>query len=46
MLNANLSDVPCSNCKSCEVKCVMGFDIKNKILDIARLKNVPEEFFV
>ena len=46
MLNADLSDAPCNNCKSCEVKCAMGFDIKNKILDIVRLKNVPEEFLV
>ena len=43
MSNAGIADVPCRNCDLCEVKCVMGFDIKNKILEIVRLKNVPTE---
>jgi predicted aldo/keto reductase-like oxidoreductase len=39
-----LSNIPCINCKSCSVTCSSGFDIKRKVLDIARLKDVPEEF--
>jgi predicted aldo/keto reductase-like oxidoreductase len=40
----NLVSVPCIDCKSCRVRCVSGFDIKRKAIDIARLKDVPEEF--
>jgi predicted aldo/keto reductase-like oxidoreductase len=38
------SEVPCTNCASCRVICSSGFDIKRKVMDIARLKSVPEEF--
>jgi len=31
----------CENCNTCKVKCLAGFDIKKKINDISRLKNVP-----
>jgi predicted aldo/keto reductase-like oxidoreductase len=31
----------CNNCTTCKVKCTAGFDIRNKIQDIARLKDVP-----
>jgi len=40
------SKIPCSNCSACKVSCTMGFDVKNKILDIVRLKDVPEDFLV
>ncbi len=43
--SSGLSSVPCNTCNDCTVKCQMGFDIRTKILDIARLKNVPEDFF-
>lgn len=33
----------CDNCTLCQVKCKAGFDIKNKIIDIARLKDVPAD---
>jgi predicted aldo/keto reductase-like oxidoreductase len=39
-----LSSVPCSVCTDCDVRCAMGFDVRSKILDIARLKNIPREF--
>jgi predicted aldo/keto reductase-like oxidoreductase len=42
----NLTNVPCTNCNSCGVICASGFDIKRKVTDIARLKDVPEEFLV
>ena len=32
---------PCAGCDSCSAKCVKGFDVRNKISDIARLKSVP-----
>lgn len=34
----------CNSCESCRVKCSMGFDIKSKIADISRLKDVPTAF--
>lgn len=36
----------CDSCNTCNVKCSMGFDVKAKIADISRLKNVPEDFLV
>ncbi len=41
------SDFPrdaCSSCISCNVKCTAGFNIKEKIEDISRLKDIPAEF--
>ena len=40
----DISKVPCTDCNSCRVKCASGFDIKRKVMDIARLKDVPKEF--
>jgi aryl-alcohol dehydrogenase-like predicted oxidoreductase len=42
----NLDNLPCHSCSSCKVNCTMGFDVKQKILDIARIKTVPGEFLV
>jgi succinate dehydrogenase/fumarate reductase-like Fe-S protein len=39
-----LSDKPCNQCEVCRVNCPTGFNVKNKIQDIARLKAVPQEF--
>ncbi len=36
----------CEACDVCNVKCSMGFDVKAKIADISRLRNIPEEFLV
>lgn len=42
--SSGLNSVPCIDCKDCKVTCRMGFDVRTKILDIARLQNVPEDF--
>jgi uncharacterized protein len=39
----DISGRPCEKCNSCNVNCTAGFDIKNKILDISRLKDVPRD---
>ena len=39
-----LSGKTCEGCSSCSINCTAGFDIKDKILDIARLKDVPGDF--
>jgi uncharacterized protein len=35
---------PCSKCEVCNVNCIAGFNIKERIADISRLKDVPKEF--
>ncbi len=42
----NMADIPCKSCRACQVICSIGFDVRKKILDIARIKAVPEEFLV
>ena len=49
LAKANLADAGfdgscCKSCSSCSVKCTAGFDIKEKIRDISRLREVPDEF--
>jgi predicted aldo/keto reductase-like oxidoreductase len=39
-----ISKIPCIDCASCSVVCGSGFDIKRKITDIARIKDIPREF--
>jgi uncharacterized protein len=44
LFESGLAGNPCDMCDVCKVKCTAGFDIKNKIQDIARLQLVPEDF--
>lgn len=37
--------IACVDCSSCVVKCPMGFDVKERALDIIRLRDFPPEFF-
>ncbi|MGB6865733.1 MAG: aldo/keto reductase [Candidatus Aminicenantaceae bacterium] len=37
--------IACTNCTSCVVSCPMGFNIKEKALDIIRIRDFPQEFF-
>jgi predicted aldo/keto reductase-like oxidoreductase len=39
-----LSNIPCTSCDSCSVRCASGFDVKRKVTDIARIMDVPLEF--
>jgi predicted aldo/keto reductase-like oxidoreductase len=38
--------IACADCSSCVVECPMGYDIKEKALDVIRLRDVPPEFLV
>jgi len=40
----DVSSLPCNNCEYCQIDCPMGFNIKQKIIDIARLQNVHDDF--
>jgi predicted aldo/keto reductase-like oxidoreductase len=46
LATADFSARPCENCTTCNVKCLARFDVKQKIMDIARLRDVPEEFLI
>ncbi len=46
LANTGISSLPCAECDFCQVECTMGFNIKQKILDIARLNSVPDDFLV
>jgi len=41
-----LNEDPCAGCESCAVECQMGFDVKGKVRDIARLRYLPRDFVV
>jgi predicted aldo/keto reductase-like oxidoreductase len=36
---------PCSGCSACAVKCAMGFDVRDRASDIARILAAPAELF-
>jgi len=40
----DLSNLACNRCPTCHVQCTMGFDVRDKVIDIARIKHVPKEF--
>jgi uncharacterized protein len=35
---------PCRDCSDCLAECSKGFNVREKITDVSRLHNVPEEF--
>jgi len=41
-----LPDNPCGSCSSCSVNCAFGFNVRERIDDISRLKSIPADFFV
>jgi len=46
LIEADLPDNSCRNCDECRIMCAAGFNIKERIEDISRLKKVPQEFLV
>jgi len=36
----------CEDCRQCPVKCINGWNVSEKIQDVARLRDVPSEFIV
>jgi predicted aldo/keto reductase-like oxidoreductase len=39
-------ELPCKECSTCGVSCPMGFDVKSRALDIARIRHVADDFIV
>ena len=46
VLALDLPPSPCTDCQTCPVVCAKGFDIRERIRDIIRLRNVPREFII
>lgn len=45
LLGSVLTDnSPCKNCQVCTVKCIKGFNVSEKMRDITRILNVPNDF--
>lgn len=44
--SAGTGELPCASCSSCAVKCRMGFDVRKRATDIARIRDVPDDFIV
>ena len=40
----DLAALPCTECDGCRVSCTMGFPVREKVLDIARIGLVPDDF--
>jgi predicted aldo/keto reductase-like oxidoreductase len=36
----------CGSCETCTVRCTMGFDVRERIRDVARIRHVPDDFVV
>jgi predicted aldo/keto reductase-like oxidoreductase len=46
LLELALPESPCGDCGECPVRCAQGFDIRQRVRDIARLRAVPREFLI
>lgn len=44
LADAGLANDVCNQCEVCNVNCASGFNVKSKISDIARLRNMPLDF--
>jgi len=46
LLALDLPASPCGDCETCPVVCAKGFDVRARIRDIVRLRDVPREFLL
>ncbi len=44
LVSLDLPENPCTDCRECTVNCASGFNVAEKIKDVSRLINVPEDF--
>jgi aryl-alcohol dehydrogenase-like predicted oxidoreductase len=44
LLSAKNNNNFCQDCETCPVTCSQGFNVKDRITDIARIKNIPSDF--
>jgi succinate dehydrogenase/fumarate reductase-like Fe-S protein len=46
VVSLGLPAEPCGNCSRCKVICPGGFDVRAKIRDIVRVRDIPAEYIV
>jgi succinate dehydrogenase/fumarate reductase-like Fe-S protein len=46
LLALDLPPSPCTDCLTCAVVCAKGFNVRERIRDIVRLREVPREFII
>ncbi len=46
VVSLGLSPRPCGECSVCPVRCPQGFAVRERVEDIVRIRQVPEEFLV
>jgi aryl-alcohol dehydrogenase-like predicted oxidoreductase len=46
VLALDLPASPCGDCEACPVVCTKGFDVRERVRDIVRLRGVPREFLL
>ena len=46
IVGLGLPPSPCSSCVSCSVRCAKGFDVRERVRDVVRLRDVPREFLI
>jgi uncharacterized protein len=46
LVSLDLPRLPCGDCDACSVVCAKGFDVRRRIADIVRLRDVPKEFVI
>jgi len=44
LVSLDVSENPCADCRECTVNCTSGFNVAEKIKNVSRLVNVPEDF--
>ncbi|MCK5004351.1 MAG: 4Fe-4S dicluster domain-containing protein, partial [Candidatus Aminicenantes bacterium] len=44
LADIDLKNLPCNDCSECEVTCSVGFNIKGKINEIAKIDNIHDSF--
>jgi hypothetical protein len=37
---------PCKGCTECTVSCAKGFPVADRIADVSRIRNIPDDFLV
>ncbi len=46
LVSLGINNNPCTDCDECTVKCIKGFNVPEKLADITRINQVPDEFLV